>query len=384
MSQNRIRVLSVTKSTGGLMHYNTALVKRMNQTRFDVHVVCLSESNERYAEELRALGVGATPMEMERYAISIAGDFRLANQLVRFIREQKFDVVIGHGSKAGFLVRWAERQTGVPSVYALATLAIATRIHGQKAQVYKLLERFGAALGGSIVTVAHSTRNELIANGIIAPERVTAILTGIDLEKFSNRTERDAACRALGLDPTRPVVGWAARLAPQKAPLDFVRAAVEIIRAVPSVQIYMAGEGELSAQTDALIAELGLQSNIIRASWQTDVPKMLSAFDIYVLSSHWEGLPLSVLEAMAMGCATVATSVDGTPEVIEHGVNGYMMAAGDTASLAQHVITLLQDPLHRRQVAEAGRQRVETHFAADRMVREWEAYLVKTVQAANK
>jgi L-malate glycosyltransferase len=376
----RTRVLSITKSTGGLSHYNTELCKRLDPEHFDVHVICLSDNNIVYAEKLREMGIDATPMAMKRYAISLTSDVRLLNELRRFLKQNNYDVIIGHGSKAGFLVRVLERITGTPAIYALASMSFVTRIHGRKAHIYRQLERLGALAGGHIVTVAHATRNALLENSIIRPNRVTAIHTGIDLEKFNRTLTRAEAKIALGLDPERHVIGWAARLAPQKGPMDFVEAARRIIEVVPDVQIFMAGEGDLADEVDARIDVYNLRDNLIRAPWQTDVPAMLSAFDIYMLSSYWEGLPLSVLEAMAMGCATVATAVDGTVEVIEDGQSGYLVPAGDDVAMADRIVKLITDGEHRQQIATAGRRRVETHFHVDRMIKEWQDLLEKAAQ----
>lgn len=374
---NRVRVLSVTKSTGGLAQYNLRLCTHLDPARFEVSTVCLSEGNAAYAEQLRAQGITAVTMDMERYSISVASDVRLAGQLYRYLRHNRVDVVIGHGTKAGFLVRLVGRLAGVPAVYRLASMAFVPRIQGRSAYLYREFERLAAAWHGHIVTVAEATRDELIRQRIARAEAVTVIHTGIDLKRFSRTRSREDACRALGLDPARPVVGWAGRLVAQKAPQDFLRAAQRIAAAVPDVQIYMAGDGPLADEVQRMIVDLSLEKTITRAPWQTDVPAMLAAFDVYALSSLWEGLPQSLLEAMALECASVATAVDGSAEVIREGVDGFLVPAGDDAQMAERVIRLLQDPALRERIRRAARQRIEEHFAAERMVAQWEALLTR-------
>lgn len=371
----KIRVLSVTKSTGGLASYNYELCKRLDRDKFELEVLCLSENNEAYAARMRNLGVTAHTLGMNRYAIDPMGDFRLLRQLVRLIRERRYDVVIGHGSKAGFLVRIAERLTGVPAVYALATLSFVPRIHGRKAYIYRLLERVGSMLGGHIATVAYANREQLIKYNIIPADRITVIHNCIDVEHFNGAGDAVEGKQFLGLDPNRPVVGWAARFMKQKAPLDFVRALPPLIAAVPDVQIFIAGEGELVDEVDALIKEYQIEGQVRRVGWQSDVLKMLKGFDVYVLSSHWEGLPLSVLESMAMGTATVATAVDGTPEVIEHGKTGYLVEPGNHAQLAALIADLLHHPEKRQQIASAGQQHIRQNFHLPKMIAEWDDLL---------
>ncbi len=372
-SATPIKLLTVTKSTGGLSEYNKLLCRRLDKSLFEISVICLSDNRENYAAELRELGVNAIPMDMNRYAIDPVSDLRLLRKIIRYVKENKFNVTLGHGSKAGFMVRFVERFTGVPAVYRLASMSFVPRIHGNKAHVYKQLERVGSMLGGHIVTVATSTRDELIKQHIISLERTTVIHTGTDLERFTRTLSRSEACQRLSLDPDRPVVGWAARFTLQKAPLDFIRVADKVRNALPDVQIYMAGEGELESEVIALINQLSLQDTIIRAPWQSDVPAMLSAFDVYALGSYWEGLPLSVLEAMAMDVPCVASAVDGTPEVIEDGVSGFLVAPGDIDQMAEYIIQLLTDEDRRKAFSLAARKRIETFFSAERMVSEWES-----------
>ncbi len=372
-TQAPIKLLIVTKSTGGLASYNLAMCQYLDQTQFDIHVVCLSDNNELYVGKLREMGVDALPMAMNRYAVVPISDVRLLWHLMDYVRHNNFDVILGHGSKAGFLVRIIERLTGVPAIYGLHSMSFEHRIQGKKACIYKQLERLATHLGGHIVTVANATRNSLLQDHITSSEHITVIHTGIDLEKFTRQLSKAEACRNLSLDPDRPVVGWAARLTAQKSPLDFVRIAHKVRNAVPDVQIYMAGEGELEAEVMALINQLSLQDTIIRAPWQSDVPAMLSAFDVYVLTSRWEGLPLSILEAMAMNVPCVATAVDGTPEVIENGVNGFLVIPGNDDQMAECIIQLLNNEDQRKAFSLAARKCIESSFTAKRMVTEWES-----------
>lgn len=373
----RLRVLSVSKSTGGLAQYNTRLCTALDSARFEVSAVCLADNNLAYAEALRAQGIQAAAMDMDRYKINLWSDFRVLWQLYRYVRAGDYDVLIGHGTKAGFLVRLVGCLTAVPSVYRLATMSFVPRIQGRSAHVYRFLERLAARWGGHIITVASASRIELVGRGIAPAGRVSVIHTGIDLDRFSpGGITREEACHRLGLDPSRPVVGWAGRLVPQKAPLDYLRAARRIVELIPDVQIYLAGDGPLQDEVQQFIESLNLLPNIIRAAWQADVPAMLTAFDVYVLSSHWEGLPQSLLEAMAMTCPAVATAVDGTVEAIHDGIEGYLVDAGDDETMAECAIVLLKDRALREQIGRAARQRIMSEFALPKMIAEWETLLL--------
>ncbi len=370
-----LRILSVTKSTGGVASYNRTLCERLRARGYSMAVVCLSEGNEEYARALGEGGIPATPMAMERYSIAPLSDLRLALELRRHVRREPVDLILAHGAKAGLLARLVGRLAGIPAVYVLHSMPFLARVQGRRAFLYRQLERLGSLLGGHVVALTHSMRAELERNRIARASEATVIHTGIEPGRFDRPPERARACRALGLDPARPVVGWAGRLSRQKAPLDYLRAARRIVDAVPGAQIFMAGEGPLEAEVRTLAARLELGGGLVAAPWQRDVPAMLAAFDVYVATSLWEGLPLAVLEAMAARRAVVATAVDGVVEAIEHGVSGYLVDAGDPRGLAERVGRLLADGELRVRVGEAARERVERSFTVDRMVDDWERLL---------
>ncbi len=370
-----MRVLSITKSTGGVAAYNRTLCERLNARGYAIRVICLSEGREDYAGTLEKRGIRATSMEMERYSIAPISDLGLAFRLLRHVRREPVDVILAHGAKPGLLARLVGRLARIPAVYVLHSMPFLERVQGPRALFYRQLERLGSLFGGHIVAITHSMREELRKNRIAPASRITVIHTGIDLTDFERPRKRAEACRALGLEPGRPVVGWAGRLGPQKAPLDYVRAAERILGAVPEAQVFLAGEGPLEADVRALAERLDLGGRLITAPWQQDIPAMLAAFDVYVASSHWEGLPLAVLEAMAARRAVVATAVDGVVELIQHGVNGFLVAAGDHQALGEHVARLLVDDDLRARLGLAARKRVETSFTVDKMVDEWEEVL---------
>lgn len=376
-----MRLLSVTKSTGGLARYNMRLCRRLSAAGRRVDAVCLSDGAQDYAAELREVGVDAVSMPMARYRLDPAGDVRVARRLIDRLRRERYDVVVGHGSKAGFLVRLAGRITSTPSVYRLASMSFVGRTQGPAAGLYRQLERAGARLGGHIVTVADSVRHELIRRGIARPGRVSTIHTGVDPAELGTAVDRATACEALGLDPARPVVGWAARLVRQKAPGDILEAAARVVRRVPDAQFLMAGDGPLSGEVDAAIDRLALAPHVRRVPWQTDVARMLSAFDVYVLCSRWEGLPQSLLEAMATGKACVATGVDGSSEAIRDGIDGFLVSPGDTSALAERVVTMLEDDAIRQRLGRAAAGRARGHFTVDRMIDRWSTLFDRLVPA---
>jgi glycosyltransferase involved in cell wall biosynthesis len=160
-------------------------------------------------------------------------------------------------------------------------------------------------------------------------------------------------------------------LKPQKAPLDFVRVAAVVASIKPKVHFVIAGDGPLREKVNDLVDELGIADRFHLPGWWHDVPALLAATDVAVLTSRHEGLPRAVVEALAASVPVVATAVDGTPEVVRDGVNGVLAPAGDIERLAAGVCTLLEDEDRRRVMGEAAVLGLEA-FDINVMVRQQE------------
>ena len=189
-----------------------------------------------------------------------------------------------------------------------------------------------------------------------------------------------ASRQAWGIPLEAPLVGTVTRLSPQKAPLDFVRAAALILREVPECWFVMVGDGPLRGEVEKLAAELGVTERLVLTGLRRDVPELMAMFDLFALSSLWEGLPRVLPQAMATGLPLVATTTDGNAEAIEPGVNGLLTPPGDPAALAQAVVNLLQDPARAQQMGQAGRLRAP-EFDVQRMVAQIDALYRELLQS---
>ena len=176
----------------------------------------------------------------------------------------------------------------------------------------------------------------------------------------------------LGIAENIPIVGIVGRLSPQKDYPTFLKAAAEVLRAVPEAVFLIAGDGSLRHELEKLAAGLTIESRVRFLGYRTDILDVVSTFDVFVLSSLWEGLPLAVLEAMALEKPVVATSVPGTAEAVVDGESGYLVPLKDSPVLAQKTVELLRDPEKSRKMGKAGRRRVVDYFDLGRMVDEHE------------
>ncbi len=287
-------------------------------------------------------------------------------------------IVHTHGSKAGILGRHAARRAGVP--------LIIHSIHGfgftpdQPPLFRKALieaERFTARSTDHFIAVSHSNKAAGVGYGFFTPERCSVIRSGFDLDLFRNaRSNRDDLTGELAVPHDSPLVLMVACLKPQKAPLDFVGVAHEVHLRRPDAHFILAGDGELRDDLSREIERFGLGKVFHSLGWREDVPRLMKAGDVVILTSRWEGLPRVIPQAKAAGRPVVATAVDGSVEAIVDGVDGYLCPPGDVRALADRLLALLSDPAAARRMGEAGSRSVD-EFDRDVMIKKQEDLYIR-------
>jgi glycosyltransferase involved in cell wall biosynthesis len=286
-------------------------------------------------------------------------------ELTAHLRSRQFDLVHTHSSKAGALGRLAARRTSVP--------AIVHTFHGfpfhefQPAALRRGLlaaERRLARFTDYFLSAGTMVAAEAIRLGLASPERIRTI--DVPVEDDIPSTTPASRCHArelMGVPPEAKVVGTAARLSGQKAPLDMVKAMEFLDR--PDVYLVWIGDGELRPQTERAVRRAGLESRFLLLGERTDVPVLLPGLDVFALSSLYEGLPCAVVEAMTCGIPVVATAVNSVPEIVMPGRTGLLAPPGDPQQLARALAFMLDSPDAAAEMAQAARARIGDAFHPD-------------------
>lgn len=364
-SKRRVRVAQLTANfadgSGGIM-LREALA--LDPERFSTTIIAPEDGTlfKRAAEaelevvRLRKMGRGRRVYPWR--------DVEALRELDTHLRAGEFDLVHTHAGRAGAIGRLAAARIG--------GCAIVHTLHGfpfnefQSAPVRRALltvERRLGRITDYFITDGTFVASEAIRLKIASPERVRAVITPIDsVPPVSDAARRDAR-RVLGLPDDAKVVGTAARVVAQKSPLDMVRA----IAALQRRDVYMVwlGDGDLRAQTQRLIDTKGLSERFLLAGARNDVARLLPAFDVFVSSSLWEGLPCSIVEAMTCGIPVVATAVNSVPEVVVSGRTGLLARPGDPVSLSRALAYMLDHPREAATMADAARRQIGEQFRLD-------------------
>ncbi len=287
-------------------------------------------------------------------------------------REQRAtpDIIVHtHSSKAGILGRWAAKMGGVRHiVHSVHGFGFHPYQSPTTRTLYTALERLTSGITSHFIAVSQANIRTGIQAGIFSQSRVSLIRSGIDIARFRHIVdlpESEKKCRRaelfaeLHIPSHKKIVGMIACFKPQKAPLDFIKVMARVVEQIPDAHAIMAGDGELRHHIEALIAELGLESTISLLGWRDDIPELMDLCQVLALTSRWEGLPRVCPQAMAVGIPLVATRVDGIPEAVHHGDNGFLVEPGQIQEMADHLIFLLSHPDTAKRMGQAGQHLVD-------------------------
>jgi glycosyltransferase involved in cell wall biosynthesis len=362
----------ITRMIVGGAQENTMLsCALIDPLRFPSETICGAETGPEGSlhDECRARGVHLTIEPSLVRRVHPWHDLMALVGLARFIRRGRYDIVHTHASKAGVLGRLAARMAGTRCVVHTVhgwpfSREESPLVHG----TWVWLERACAGFCDALIVVAERDRERGLALGVGRPELYRLIRSGIEVEAYRDVAADRAGVRArLGLPADAFVVGTVGRLGRQKAPLDLLAAFERLVAARRDAHLVLVGDGPQRDEVVAAVSRGGLEGRVHLTGLRRDVPELLRAFDVFALASHWEGLPRVFPQAMAAGLPIVATRVDGAPEAIAPGENGWLVDVGDVEAMGQRLIELAADPALARRMGEAGRARVE-EFSARRMV----------------
>jgi glycosyltransferase involved in cell wall biosynthesis len=389
-----IRVLHpITRLIIGGAQENTMLTAElMNHAdpyrgRYQVEVVSGPQTGPEGSliEEVRARQVKLTIMPEMVRQISPANDGKALLQLRAMMRgadgKPAYEIIHTHSSKAGVLGRLAAKWAGVPViVHTVHGWSFHDRMSPRKKALYVLLEKIGDRVGDAMIVVSPKDIDKGLAEGISRRERYTLIRSGIEMDRFGKpHLAREEMRRQLEIPTGALVVGSVTRLSAQKAPLDLVDAFAEVSRTHPDVYFIVVGDGPLRAEVEAALQAQGIAERTILTGLRRDVPELMATFDVFVLTSLWEGLPRVLAQAMATGLPIVCTRADGSAEAVAEGENGYLVERGNTTEMAERVLALLSDGELRARLGAEGRRRAP-EFSVTTMVAEIDALYTRLLR----
>jgi glycosyltransferase involved in cell wall biosynthesis len=339
--------------SGGVARHVVDLVTGLDPTRFSVEVACPTASLMWHELKNRNVQLHSIP---DGTWLS-CGDARAWWMLIKLIR--RADVVHAHSSKAGFLVRTAAFVSGRTKSCVFTPHAWSFwAFDGRKRRLFEAVERRTAKWCHTIITVSGFERDEGLKRGIGQADQYRLIYNGVAIQQFASRRES-----------TRADVLVVGRLAEQKRPELAVRALAHLLRLKPQARLLFAGDGPLREAVERLAAELGVGESVRILGHRDDIPALLTGAACLLLTSSYEGCPISVLEGMAAGLPVVAVASGGLDEIISDRRTGLLVEA-DPRSISAGLLAVLAQPSLAEDIGAAARATAHRRYSIGRMVAE--------------
>jgi len=335
----------------------------LNWKVFDYQLAFFLKSKSQLVPEFERAGVPVFCLNSESSL-----DFRVLFRLVRLLRKQEIDILHVFSPYAGIVGRLAARLAGVKAVVYTEH----STLENQNA-----LGRVGNILtyplNNATIGVSQAVLHSVLRWQLVRRGTFQTIHNGVDLNALdTNRVSPDQIKKSLGIDPQHRVVGNVANLRPAKGHMYLLQAARLVLNQYPEVTFVVVGRETVKGylrQLEEVAERLDIRDRILFTGFRPDAIQITSAFDVFVLSSLWEGFGIVLLEAMALGKPVIGTRVGGIPEVIEDGVNGYLVEPRNPQQLADKTVQLLVDETRRSQMGHKGIQRVRDKFSIQNTVK---------------
>jgi glycosyltransferase involved in cell wall biosynthesis len=368
----RVVLFTDSFSRGGTEQQFVRFVRGINRNQYDILVACLQRSGPLLSE-VESLGVSVV-----EFPIDSLYNFRAAKlfaQLVRFLRRERIQIVHTFDFYTSIFAVPAARLAGVPVVLASRRELLNLRTPWQQRAI-----RVACSMATGVVVNSRAVGQDMAGVESGGRSKIDILPNCIDLDKFEHNSSIQEIRRELGLSPTSILIGALGNLRPEKNLETFLMAARSIADAIPSAEFLVIGDGPEGNELKSLANDLHLSESVHFLGERPDVPDLLAALDILVMSSYSESFPNAILEAMAAGKPVVATNVGGIPEVVEEGQTGFLVPARDPEAMSDRILLLCRDSVLRLQMGRVARARVESNFTVQAVTAKLEGIYVRALR----
>ena len=380
MSERPLNIVQICDHLGwpgsrmhGVKRLFAWMIPRFDRSRFHVSLISLRQPDTS-EDTLESHGVDVTYLDRSKF------DPRTLRALLRELDRRQADILHMHGYGATTFGRLAAARRGLPTL--LQEHANLT----DTPWFQKIADRFLVPYTDLAIAVSRSTADFVINARLVPETRTRVVYLGAPLEEFGRKRseeERRASRRALGLPSDGFVVGTITRLMPSKGNRYLVDAARQILDRGLDAHFCIVGEGELQTELEAQTRALGLEDRVLFPGFARDVSGALSAFDLVVFPSLWEGTPLTAFEALAAGRPIVSSDADGLVDILHAGRDAVIVPKRDASALADAVVALMQDPARRNALGTQARA-TGAGYDIDAFVRKMERLYVVMHELSRK
>jgi glycosyltransferase involved in cell wall biosynthesis len=362
--QSPIKILQllVTMPVGGAEIMVADIATSLDPERFAVVTACLGQPGPM-GEELRSRGRQVISLGLD---IKQAGTFSLVGRVRELLQEIRPDILHTHLYHANLYGRLAARGLGLSGVVATVH-NIYARVKLHRSLANFLLAR----LSDYVLVFSPQVREDVWRYDLVPEARLRLLTPGVRLNDLHTGESKEEARRHLGISGF--CLGNVARLEEQKGHDDLLAALQQVKGSIPDLTVLLVGAGSRQEYLQGLTQELGLSEVVRFLGTRRDIPRILRALDAFIMPSRWEGIPLTLLEAMGCALPVISTRVGRAPEIIRDGVNGRLTPVGEPAALAAGILELYREPGKREQWGQEARRTVEEKYTLKHFMEQFAA-----------
>ncbi len=364
------KVLFLSTVYTHLASFHIPFMQLLQNKGYEVHAAASPDEGRK--EEVEAIGVRCWEISFSRSPYSHK-NWRSFRELGRLFETHRFDLIHVHTPVAGFLGRYLARATGQgPVLYTAHGFHFYRGAPLRNWLLYYPAERMAARWTDGLIVMNREDYENALKMGFRPGDNLFYVHgVGVDVEKFAGGTGGINIREKLGLSKKDVVVTCVAEFSAVKNHAFLLEAWSRFIARAKNAFLWLAGDGSLRPYYERLVLEKGIE-RVYFLNYCRDIPQLLRETDIFVLVSKREGLPRSLMEAMAAGKPVVASNVRGNRDLVEHGKTGFLVELGDVNGLVDYLEMLARDENLRQSLGNAGRVKIED-YSLDKVLDEMEA-----------
>lgn len=366
MIKQKIKVMHIAQSAGGVAEYLANLLKYMNKDLYENILVVSNDYNNE--EELLRECDKHYFVEMIR-KINFKSDIKAIKKIRKIVKNEKPDIIYLHSSKAGALGRLA--------LFLNHKIKIIYNAHGwyfnadigKKKKIYQLIEKILAIKADKIIAISNSEYKSALEKKICKRNKLVLIENGIDIKEFEDCSNyREIMREKFSIPRGDVLVGIVGRISEQKDPMTSIKAASKIIKENKHIHFMFVGTGDLEQEIIKYSKKNGIDENIIITGWVKDVKKYISAFDIALLPSKWEGFGLAIVEYMVCKKPIITTRVGGIADILNSSDKAFYVEKGDYDNITQKINYILHNNEKVKKIVNNNYEECKIRFAIEREI----------------
>lgn len=370
---DKVKILQIITLSewGGAQRVVYDLVTNLPKDKFLVEVA--TAKGGLLVQKLREQGIKVYEVAFLQREINLLKDFKVLFALYKLIKKGKYDIVHCHSTKAGFLGRMAAKLSRVKKIYftAHSWAFYNTKEYKKKKKLFILLQKITSPITTKIICVSDKVKIDGIKNKIAKKDKLQVIKNGTDI---ALQDTKEIIRNSLNISSNKKIIIMISRLAYPKDPLLFLRTALIVKSKFKEAKFMLIGGGVLMKQCKEFIKQHSLEQTV--AIFGDETPegtrKLLKLSDIFVLCSHFEGLPITIIEAMASCLPVIASNVGGVRELVEDNKTGFLLHQQSPAELAKKIIYLLKNKNEAQKFGKLGKTKAEKEFSVSTMVKQYQ------------